>query len=89
MVVERETGMGLLTEAAEALDLAGQACETPEDGVFFSTLADRVRSYLAVSRSTTPLGMPRLPSTDNLLVDESVIHRTGEHKQTHVRLLPD
>jgi hypothetical protein len=90
LVVEKgETGIELLTEAANALDMAGSACESPEDAAHFSALADRVRSYLAVSRPTTPLGMPRIASADNQLTDERVIHRTGELGQSHIRLLRD
>ena len=84
-----ETGMDLLLEAASALEAVAEACEDPEDAARLSALADRVRGYLAVSRSTTPLGLARIPSTANQLIDESVIHRTGEGTQSHVRLLPD
>jgi hypothetical protein len=84
-----DTGMDLLIEAAHVLDLAGDACESPEDAARFSALADRVRSYLAVSRPTTTLGMPRIPPGGNRLTDESVIHRTGAVQQSHIRVLPD
>lgn len=83
-----DTGMDLLTEAARALDMAAEACDAPEDAARFSTLADRIRSYLAVSRSTTTLGMPRIPPDGNRLTDESVIHRTGAIQQSHIRVLP-
>jgi hypothetical protein len=80
--------MDLLVEAAEALDLAGGACEAPEDAALFSALADRVRAYLATSRPTTTLGMPRIPSAENWLADESVIHPSKD-EHSHIRLLPN
>ena len=84
-----DTGMDLLMEVAQALDIAGGACEAPEDAARFSELADRVRIYLAVSRPTTTLGMPRIPSVDNRLTAETVIHRSGAVQQSHIRVLPD
>jgi hypothetical protein len=84
-----DTGMDLLMEVAQALDIAGGACEAPEDAARFSALADRVRTYLAVSRPTTTLGMPRIPSVDNRLTKETVIHRSGADQQSHIRVLPD
>jgi hypothetical protein len=89
MVEAYDTGMDLLIEVAQALDIAGGACETPEDAARFLALADRVRTYLAVSRPTTTLGMPRIPSVDNRLTDERVIHRSGAVEQSHIRVLPD
>ena len=89
MVGGYDTGMDLLIEAAHALDLAGEACDSPEDAACFSTLAARVRSYLAVSRPTTTLGMPRIPPGGHRLTDEDVIHRSGAAKQSHIRVLPD
>jgi hypothetical protein len=83
-----DTGMGLLIEAAEALELAGQACDAPEDAERFLALADRVRGYLAVSRSTTTLGMPRIPPGANRLSDDDVIHRAGAAGQSHIRVIP-
>ena len=83
-----DTGMELLVEAAGALDVAGGACESPEDAALFSALADRVRAYLAVSRPTTTLGMPRIPSVDNRLAEESIIH-PSEVEHSHIRLLPN
>lgn len=84
-----DTGMDLLVEAARALDLAGAACERPEDRARFTTLADRIRSYLEVSRPTTTLGMPRIPVDDNRLSAERVIHRSAEVQQSHIRVLPN
>ena len=89
MVGGYDTGMDLLIEAAHALDLAGEACDAPEDAAHFSTLADRIRSYLAVSRPTTTLGMPRIPPGGHRLTDESVIHRSGAAQQSHIRVIPD
>lgn len=89
MAGSRDTGMDLLIEAAHELDLAGAACDAPEDGAHFSALANRIRNYLAVSRPTTTLGMPRIPSVDNHLADEDVIHRSGESGPSHIRVLPD
>jgi hypothetical protein len=85
----RDTGMDLLIEAARYLDLAADACDAPEDAAHFSALADRIRNYLEVSRPTTTLGMPRIPSADNHLADEDVIHRAGESGPSHIRVLPD
>jgi hypothetical protein len=84
-----DTGMNLLVEAAEALEMAGKACDAPEDGAGFLALAERLRAYLAVSRPSTTLGMPRIPTAGNRLTDESVIHRTGGLGQSHIRVLPD
>ena len=83
-----DTGMGLLIEAAEALRLAGQACDAPEDAERFIALADRVHDYLEVSRPTTTLGMPRIPPGTNRLTDDGVIHRSGGAGQSHIRVLP-
>jgi hypothetical protein len=84
-----DTGMDLLIESASALDRAGAACESSEDAACLFALADRVRKYLAMSRPTTTLGMPRIVSDDSRLTDENVIHRTAEFNQSHIRILPD
>ncbi len=84
-----DTGMDLLVEAADALELAGEACDLPEDAARFAALAARVRTYLAASRPSTTLGMPRIPSVGNRLTDEGVIHRSGSAEQSHIRVLPD
>ena len=82
--------MDLLTEAVAALDLASEACDAPEDAALFSTLADRVRTYLAMSRPSTTLGMPRIPSADsNRLTEESVIHRSETVQPSHIRVIPE
>jgi hypothetical protein len=84
-----ETGMDLLIEAVEALDLASEACDAPEDAALFSTLADRVRAYLEMSRPSTTLGMPRIPSDGRRLTDESVIHRSGAVQPSHIRVISE
>lgn len=89
MVEGYETGMDLLTEAAAALDLASEACDAPEDAALFSTLADRVRTYLAMSRPSTTLGMPRIPSDSNRLTDEGVIHRSDTVQPSHIRVIQE
>jgi hypothetical protein len=89
MVRGYDTGMDLLIEAANALDIAGEACESHEDAARFFALAERVRGYLALSRPTTTLGMPRIPSSDNRLTDEGVIHRSGADQHSHIRIVPD
>lgn len=81
--------MELLLEAADVLEAAAGACEDPGDAVRFAELADRVRAYLASSRPTTPLGMPRISSTSNRLADEMVVHRTDESQPSHIRIVPD
>ena len=89
MVAAYDTGMDLLIEAADALDLAGDACDAPEDATRFTSVAERIRTYLAVSRPSTTLGMPRIPSRENRLTDESVIHRSGANQPSHIRVIPD
>ena len=84
-----DTGMELLVEAANALDVAGGACDSSEDGDRFFALALRVRNYLSMSRATTTLGMPRIVSDETRLTDDRVIHRTGEFNGSHIRILPE
>ena len=84
-----DTGMDLLTESAKELDMAAGACESPEDAARLYALADRIKTYLAMSRPTTTLGMPRIVSDDARLMDEDVIHRTGEFNKSHIRVLSD
>ena len=84
-----DTGMDLLIESANALDMAAGACESPEDSARLFALTDRIRSYLAMSRPTTTLGMPRIASNHARLTDEDVIHRTGEFNKSHIRILSD
>ena len=89
MTESYDTGMDLLIESANALDLVAGACESSEDSARLSALTDRIRSYLAMSRPTTTLGMPRIVSDHARLTDEDVIHRTGEFNKSHIRILSD
>jgi hypothetical protein len=84
-----DTGMELLVESAQALELAGSACDSSEDADAFFALAQRVRNYLSQSRATTTLGMPRIISENARLSDERVMHRTAENDRTYIRILPD
>ncbi len=84
-----DTGMELLIESANALDMVAGACESSEDAARLFALADRIRSYLTMSRPTTNLGMPRIVSDAARLEDEDVIHRTGEFNKSHIRILSD
>jgi hypothetical protein len=84
-----DTGMDLLIESANELDLAAGACESSEDAARLNALAERIRSYLAMSRPTTNLGMPRIVSDEARLTDENVIHRTAEFNNSHVRILSE
>jgi hypothetical protein len=87
MTGANETGMDLLNEAATTLDMAADACESPEDAAYLNGLADRIRSYLALSRPTTTLGMPRIVSEVTRLSEDDVVHRTGEFNKSHVRIM--
>ena len=89
MTVANDTGMDLLIESADALDMAAGACESSDDAAHLFALADRIRSYLTMSRPTTTLGMPRIVSDGARLTDENVIHRTEEFNTSHVRILSD
>ena len=82
-----DTGMDLLIESANELDLAAGACESPDDAARLFALADRIKRYLAMSRPTTTLGMRRIVSDGTRLTDEDVIHRTGEFNQSHIRIV--
>ncbi len=84
-----DTGMDLLIESAETLEMTAGACESSEDAERLYELADRIRSYLSMSRPTTTLGMPRIVSDDTRLTDENVIHRTGEFNKSHIRILSE
>lgn len=84
-----DTGLELLNESAQALELAGGACDSEVDAEQFYALATRVRNYLSMSRATTTLGMPRIVSDNTRLAEEKVIHRSGEFNGTHIRILPD
>jgi hypothetical protein len=82
-----DTGMDLLNESADQLQMAAGACESSEDAARLSALAERIRAYLAMSRPTTNLGMPRIVSNETRLQDEDVIHRTAGFNQSHIRIL--
>ena len=84
-----DTGMDLLVESANELDMTAGACESSEDAARLSALANRIRSYLATSRPTTTLGMPRIVSDEIRLADEDVIHRTAGFNQSHIRILSE
>lgn len=84
-----DTGMDLLIESANELDMAAGACESSEDAARLFGLADRIRGYLAMSRPTTTLGMRRIVSDDARLMDEDVIHRTRDFNKSHIRILSD
>jgi hypothetical protein len=89
MTGANDTGMDLLIESANALDMAAGACESSEDAACLFALADRIRSYLTMSRPTTTLGMPRIVSHVARLTDENVVHRTEEFNKSHVRILSE
>jgi hypothetical protein len=82
-----DTGMDLLIESANELEMAAGACESSEDAARLFALADRIKSYLAMSRPTTTLGMRRIVPDGARLTDEDVIHRTGEFNQSHIRIV--
>jgi len=84
-----DTGMELLIESADELDMAAGACESSEDAARLFALAERIRSYLAMSRPTTNLGMPRIVSDEARLTDEDVVHRTAEFNKSHIRILSE
>ena len=84
-----DTGMDLLIESANELDMVAGACESSEDAARLAALAERIRSYLAMSRPTTNLGMPRIVSDEVRLTDEDVIHRTAESNKSHIRILSE
>jgi hypothetical protein len=89
MAPEHDTGLELLTGAVGLLDLAAGACDSDEDAERFEQLAGRIRSYLAVSRPTTTLGMPRIPEDATRLSAEAVVHRTAAAGRSHIRVLPN
>jgi hypothetical protein len=84
-----DTGMDLLLESASELEMAAGACESSEDAARLFALAERIRGYLAMSRPTTNLGMPRIVSDEARLTDEDVIHRTAEFNKSHIRILSE
>lgn len=86
---EPVTGMELLMEVAGVLEAAAGACDDKADADRIAHLAGRVRTYLASSRPTTPLGMPRIASAPSRLADEMVVHRTTTAQTSHIRIVSD
>ena len=80
----RPTGLDLLVEVADTLETVCDACEDADDGRRLAALASRVRAYLAVARSTTPLGMPLIESESNRLTEDKVVR--AEHG-SHIRIV--
>jgi len=89
MVENYDTAMELLKESAAILEASATACELPEDAERLASLAERIRRYLATSRSTTTLGMPMITSTANELSAEEVIRRTKSNRYGHVRIVSE
>ncbi len=89
MVESYDTAMDLLVESAEVLEASANACELPEDAERLGSLAERIRAYLATSRSTTTLGMPRITSAANELTAAQVIRCTEEYQYGHVKIVPE
>jgi hypothetical protein len=84
-----DTAIGLLNQAAETLTSAAQMCEEPADARELVGLADRITAYLATSRSSTMLGMPRIVSSATELSDEMVVRRRDDAQPGHVRIVPN
>jgi len=84
-----DTGMDLLIESANALEMVAGVCESSDDAARLFALSDRIRRYLDTSRPTTTLGMPRIVSDSARLEDENVVHRTDEFNTSHIRILSD
>jgi hypothetical protein len=84
-----DTAMDLLHESADALEASADACEEPTDAAHLLALAERIRRYLATSRPTTTLGMPRIASAGNELSAAMVIRRAEENHYGHVRIVPE
>jgi hypothetical protein len=89
MVENYDTAMQLLTESAAALEASATACDLPEDAEHLGSLAERIRGYLATSRSTTTLGMPRIATAATELTAAQVIRRTEECQYGHVKIVPE
>jgi len=64
-------------------------CEDGDDAAELTSLSDRIAAYLASSRSSTMLGMPRIVSAPNPLSEEMVVRRNADSVHGHVRILPD
>lgn len=84
-----DTAMDLLHESATALEASAVACEEPGDAERLRQLASRIRRYLATSRPTTTLGMPRIASDSTELSAAKVVRRSEEDRYGHVRIVPE
>jgi len=89
MAQAHDTAMDLLHESADALEAVANACDESEDASRLLALTDRIRRYLATSRSTTTLGMPRITSSGNELSETMVVRRTEAGQYGHVRIVPE
>lgn len=84
-----DTAMDLLHESIDALEASAAACEVQDDADHLRQLAERIRRYLATSRSTTTLGMPRIASESTELSAAKVVHRSRSDRYGHVRIVPE
>lgn len=84
-----DTAMDLLHESVGALEASAVACEEQADADRLQQLADRIRRYLATSRPTTTLGMPRIASESSELTAAQVVRRSEEDRYGHVRIVPE
>jgi len=84
-----DTAMDLLHESLDALEASAVACEEQADADRLQHLADRIRRYLATSRPTTTLGMPRIASESAELTAAQVVRRSEEDRYGHVRIVPE
>ncbi len=89
MAESHDTAMDLLHESIDALEASAVACEEPADAERLQHLADRIRRYLATSRPTTTLGMPRIASESAELTAAQVVRRSQEDRYGHVRIVGD
>lgn len=84
-----DTAMDLLHESITALEASAVACEEAGDAERLQHLADRIRRYLATSRPTTTLGMPRIASDSTELSAARVVRRSEDDRYGHVRIVPE
>ena len=89
MAEAHDTAMDLLHESADALEASAAACEEPADAEHLRHLAGRIHRYLATSRPTTTLGMPRIASEATELSATRVVHRSQDDRYGHVRIVPE
>ncbi|MGH9090700.1 MAG: hypothetical protein ACRDZR_04845 [Acidimicrobiales bacterium] len=89
MVEAYDTAMDLLHESAAALEASAVACEEAGDAERLQNLAERIHRYLATSRPTTTLGMPRIASESTELSAARVVRRSDGDRYGHVRIVPD